>query len=319
MTITTSDHVPLGRTSLRVSRLGFGAAPIGFLDTDPDKVDRVLGELFDHGVNLIDTAAMYPGSEPVIGRSIEPVRDELVLVSKCGPALDGDDEPVKGKAWSAPLIRKTVDRSLRRLRTDYLDVCLLHSCERSVLEKGEALGALGELRDAGKVRFIGYSGDNDAAAYAAEQDEVTVVEMSVNICDQANLETVLPICRQRDVGVLAKRPIANAAWRDPENQPGMYREYARPYAERFRVMNIRPADIGFADHVEIDWPEIALRFVLSIPGVQCALVGTTSVNNTQTNLAAVRKGPLADEAVQRLNQAFQDGQMRAGEAWPGLT
>ena len=70
------------------------------------------------------------------------------------------------------------------------------------------MAALAKARAAGKIRFLGYSGDNDAAAYAAGLPEVDVLEMSINICDQANLETALPAARKRDLGVLVKRPIA---------------------------------------------------------------------------------------------------------------
>src|SRR5438105_1560801 len=103
-----------GRTNLSVSVLGFRGAPIGYLKTDIERVSNVLNLLLDSGVNVIDTAASYPGSEEVIGQTISHRRDEYVLISKCGtkfPDLQGED-------WSATLIAQTIDRSLNRLRTD---------------------------------------------------------------------------------------------------------------------------------------------------------------------------------------------------------
>src|SRR4051794_12992036 len=113
-----------GRTNLQVSVLGFGAAPIGFLKTDREKVHTILEFLLDHGVNFIDTAASYEGSEEVIGETISSRRDEFVLVSKCGQKF----ADVEGEEWTPQVIARTIDRSLRRLRTDRLDVMLLHSC-----------------------------------------------------------------------------------------------------------------------------------------------------------------------------------------------
>ena len=159
-----------GKTGLEVSALGFGGAPVGFLETDRRQVTEILNTLLDRGVNLIDTAASYRGSEEAIGEAIGHRRDDYVLVSKCGQALDD----IEGAAWSPLLIERTVERALRRLKTDQIDVMLLHSCDLEVLQEGAALGALVKAREAGKVRFVGYSGDNEAAVHAAGLDEVAV-------------------------------------------------------------------------------------------------------------------------------------------------
>jgi len=163
--------VPFGRTGFQVSQLGFGAAPIGYLNTEREKVRRILNLMLDRGVNVIDTAASYEGSEEMIAEAIGHRRKEFALISKCGGSLPDIDAP----AWSAELIKKTVDRSLRRLRTDRLDVMLLHSCDLHTLQKGQALGALLEAQKAGKIRWAGYSGDNEAAAWAAGRAEVAVI------------------------------------------------------------------------------------------------------------------------------------------------
>jgi aryl-alcohol dehydrogenase-like predicted oxidoreductase len=230
----------LGKTGLEVSALGFGGAPVGYLETDRRQVADILNMLLDRGVNLIDTAASYRGSEAAIGEAVGHRRDDYVLVSKCGQAFDDID----GAAWSARAIEQTVARALRRLATDRIDVMLLHSCDLETLQRGEALGALGAARDAGKIRFLGYSGDNEAAAYAAGLEEVAVIETSVSICDQANIDHVLPLARANNVGILAKRPIANAAWKGAAEQRGIYVDYAQTYADRLAKMAITPADLG---------------------------------------------------------------------------
>lgn len=300
-----------GRTGLDVSVLGFGGAPIGVLETGQRAVDGVLSLLLDHGVNLIDTAAGYRGSEEAIGQSIGGRRDEFVLVSKCGQAFDD----VPGSPWSAEVITATVDRSLARLRTDYLDVMLLHTCDREVLEQGEALGALVRARDAGKVRFVGYSGDNRTGAYAACLDDVSVIQTSVNLCDQVNIDEVLPTAAEFGVGVMAKRPIANAAWKDLNDQPGFYARYAETYTERLALMAFGPQDIGFE---ESDWAEVALRFTLSCD-VHTAIIGTTNPDHVLANIEAASRGPLPEEAIARIRSAFEEAVDDAGEEWTGQT
>jgi aryl-alcohol dehydrogenase-like predicted oxidoreductase len=305
--------VPFGRTGLQVSVLGFGASPIGFLRTERDRAGAMLNFLLDHGVNLIDTAASYKESETVIGQTIGHRRDQFILVSKCGTGLPDISAP----AWSADNVTQTIERSLGRLKTDVLDVVFLHSCDLATLQKGEALGALIAAHKAGKVRFPGYSGDNEAAAFAAALPDIYVIETSVNIVDQVNIDTVLPVAIKHDVGVLAKRPIANAAWKQMSQQADVFKGYIQPYAERFAKMNLDPRSLGFAGKPGDVWPEIALRFTLSQPGVSCAIIGTTNPDNAKANVAAVGKGPLPADAEAKIRQAFS--QKSAGESWSGLT
>src|SRR5690606_10817433 len=115
----TMEHIPFGNTGLRVSRLGFGAAPIGLLETELRQVENVLRFLLDSGMNLIDTAACYRGSEELLGKAVGNRREDFVLVSKCGHA-SGLPTP----DWDPKTIRDSIDRSLQRLRTDHIDVML---------------------------------------------------------------------------------------------------------------------------------------------------------------------------------------------------
>ena len=307
--------VQFGKTGFQVSPLGFGAAPIGYLNTEREKVRKILNLLLDRGVTIVDTAASYEGSEEMIAESIGHRRKDFVLISKCGGSLPDIDAP----AWSAELIRKTVDRSLRRLRTDRLDVMLLHSCDLHTLQKGEAIGALVEAQKAGKVRFPGYSGDNEAAAWAAGRAEIGVIETSINIADQVNIDTVLPKTRANDIGVLAKRPIANAAWKPLSTQPGLYQGYAKTYTDRFAKMGLKIEDLGFKGKPEEIWAEIALRFTLSIEGVHSAIIGTTRPENAERNIQYAEKGPLPVDVVKKIRFAFEKAQASAGGGWTGQT
>ena len=148
----------LGRTGLKVSRLGAGLARIGFQLTMADVAEagRVLNAALDGGINFFDTAACYDVSEELIGRTVARRRDEYLLATKCGHVTGG----YVGEPWSAQTIRDSVDRSLARMRTDRLDLLQLHSCDVTTLQEGEVVDALLEAKQAGKTRFVGYSGDN---------------------------------------------------------------------------------------------------------------------------------------------------------------
>lgn len=291
-----------GNTGLEVTSLGFGGAPIGILDTDEKKAGEILNLLLDSGVNLIDTAASYLGSEELIGKTVGHRREEFILVSKCGGVRDDSDPP----AWSPDLITKTIDRSLQRLKTDRLDVMLLHTCDLKTLKKGDALAALVKARDAGKIRFAGYSGDNETVAYAATLEDVKVIQTSINITDQVNIDGVLPIARENNIGVMVKRPIANAAWKKLDTQQGSYKDYAKTYTERLQEMKLYHYNLGFEAYSAVSWPEIALRFTISQPGVHVAIIGSTNPDNTRANIKAVQKGALPDEVVTKIREAFKN-------------
>ena len=303
----------LGATGLPATAVGFGGAPFALLGVPAASSDPLLGALLDLGVALVDTAACYRDSETAIGRAIGARRDQYTLVSKCGHQV-GDET---AEPWSAALIAASVDRSLRRLRTDHIDVMLLHSCTLEVLQRGEALEALRQARAAGKIRFAGYSGDNEAATWAAQQPDVAVIETSISIADQHNIDGVLAVAQRRNLGVLAKRPIANAAWKQPQQQPGFYRDYSSIYHQRLAKMGLSLEQLGYAGAGAPDeiWPELALRFTLSQPGVHTAIVGTTNPNHVAANIAAAEKGALPAAQVAAIRTAFAAAEQADSEEW----
>ncbi len=196
---------------------------------------------------------------------------------------------------------------------------MLHSCEREVLQQGDAIGALVRARDAGKVHFIGYSGDNETAAYAMSIPELAVLETSVNICDQANIDISLPAAVANGAGVLAKRPLANAAWKAASLQRGIYRNYSEPYSARLALMHLDPSTLGFRGLHDEELQRIALRFTTSVPGVNCVLVGTTNPAHVETNLKVIEEGPLPENVYAAVRQAFSEAESKADTRWRGLT
>jgi hypothetical protein len=199
----------LGQTDMQVSVLGFGGSEIGYEHASAETVARLLNSALDAGLNVIDTAECYEGGEELIGQTVRHRRQDFYLFTKCGhPRGIGSED------WSGPSLLESIERSLQRLGTDCLDLVQLHSCSESILRKGEAITALQSARKKGYTRYIGYSGDSLAAKFAVESGEFDTLQTSINIADQEPLELTLPLAREKQMGVIAKRPIANAAWKE---------------------------------------------------------------------------------------------------------
>jgi aryl-alcohol dehydrogenase-like predicted oxidoreductase len=283
----------MGRTDMLVSVLGFGGAEIGFEKAAPETVARLLNEALDAGLNVIDTAECYLQSEELIGEAVAGRRQDFYLFTKCGHP----DSP-SVEDWRPESLLRSIVRSLKRLRTDRLDLIQLHSCSEAELRKGDVVAVLEEVRRRGHARYIGYSGDGQAARYAVECGRFDVLQTSVSIADQEALDLTLPLARERQMGVIAKRPLANAAWRyasKPENA------YHQPYWERLQKLNY---DFLRGDPAQA--AGIALRFTLSVPGVHTAIVGTTKPGRWRENAKLLEAGPLPAEEFERIRARWKE-------------
>lgn len=298
---------PFGKTNMRVSALGFGGAEIGFENAKIEEVSRLLNTALDAGLNVIDTAECYIGngtsSEDLIGRAVSHRRKDFFLFTKCGHAA-GLPEP----EWSRALLEKSIARSLQRLRTDHLDLLQLHSCSEQTLRAGEVIEALQNAKTSGKTRFIGYSGDGRAALYAVECGAFDSLQTSCNIADQESIERTIPEARKRGMGVIAKRPIANAAWktgRKPDNP------YAWPYWERLQKLQY-----DFLEKNPEQALSIALRFTLAVEGVCTVIVGTKNLDHWRSNAEVLTHGPLPREQFDAIRSRWKQ---IAHPDWQGQT
>ena len=292
----------LGRTDIVASVLGFGGSEIGYQGVSARTVARLLGGALDAGLNAIDTAECYEDSEILIGKAIGARRHELYLFTKCGHAGGW------GRAdWRRAPLLASIERSLRRLSTDYVDLIQLHSCSLDHLRKGEAIEALERARERGWARYIGYSGDGAAARYAVECGRFDTLQTSISVADQEAVELTLPLAVARQMGVIAKRPIANVAWR-----------YARKPAESYYQTSwsrLRTLDYRFLKSPD-SAVATALRFTLSAPGVHTAIVGTTKPERWPENAALLRAGTLTPAEFERIRARWREV---ADASWDGQT
>jgi aryl-alcohol dehydrogenase-like predicted oxidoreductase len=291
----------LGRTELPVSVLGFGGSEIGYEGASGATVARLLGQALDAGLTVVDTAECYERSEELIGAALGARRRECFIFTKCGHA-GGWARP----DWRPPALLASIERSLQRLRTDHVDLIQLHSCSEDVLRRGNAIRALETARERGLARFIGYSGDGAAARFAVECGAFDTLQTSISIADQEALDLTLPLAAAGDMGVIAKRPIANAAWtgaRRPSRGAYGYEYWRR----------LQKLDYDFLKGH--DAVAVALRFTLSVPGVHTAIVGTARPGRFEDNARHVAR-LLAPPELAAIRARWAEV---SGRSWVGQT
>ncbi|MCQ6561623.1 aldo/keto reductase [Paenibacillus mendelii] len=294
-----------GKTDMQVSVLGFGGAEIGMeeMNVSLSDAEKLLGSVLDLGINVLDTASSYNNSEELIGRAVSNRRQDYYLFSKCG---EGRSVGLNYPDWDARNVRPSVERSLKRLRTDYLDLVLIHSCTEAILRQGELIDAVRKLKEDGLVRYIGYSGDSTDALYAIRTDTFDALETSLNLADQEAISLTLEEAEKREMGIIIKRPIANAVWERSPQEPN----YPDPYKERLRKL-----DYPFLSSNPNNILEIALRFTLSVPQVDTMIVGTTNVTHVQENIEHAAKGKLTATEMNAIRERWREV---CEPAWAGL-
>ena len=296
-----------GKTGLQVSVLGFGGAEIGFEGAPQSDVDRLLASAIDGGLNVIDTAECYVNSEELIGTALRSRRDKVHLFTKCGHDRDAR---FGLPDWHPDLLRQQIDRSLTRLKTDHVELLQLHSCDEETLRQGDVVEVLQEARAAGKTRFIGYSGDNEPSLFAVESGVFDALQTTINIADQRSATLTIPKAEERGMAVIAKRSVANVAWWNGSEPPN--NDYARPYWERLKILGYD----FLTRQGKVEIVGTALRFVISVPGVDVALVGTTNPSRWLENWLMITTGHLSATEYETLRGRWEEV---AGPDWVTLT
>ena len=303
MTIETR---PLGRTGTDVTILGYGAMELRGQPHGPaiddDDAGRLLNEVLDGGINLIDTSIDYGRSEELIGQHIGHRRDEFFLASKCGcllgPPPPGSRPPFPHD-YSAANVRAGIDQSLRRLRTDRLDLVQVHmSPSRATLEAEDTIATLMSARDQGKVRFLGMSGilPNLPDHIAMGVFEVFQIPYSAV---QREHEDLITAAAATGAGTLIRGGAARGGPAEDKNwsqgplglNPG----------EGQRRWDSSGVEDLLGDMTRV---EFVLRFTLSHPALSSTIVGTSNAGHLRANLAVAAKGPLPTDLYEQAKKVL---------------
>jgi aryl-alcohol dehydrogenase-like predicted oxidoreductase len=306
---------PLGKTGLRVSELSLGTWGLsgdGYGHVDESEQARVLDRALDMGLGTVETADAYAAGrmEQLVGRALRrpDLREGVVVVTKGG--TDRTTSPPR-KKFDAEYLRASVERSLRRLARDRIDVYLLHNPRADVFATAEATDALLELKGEGKISHWGVSAGDVAVGRAALRKGAEVIEVAYNLMHSTDLHRLAGEIMVTGAGVLARSTLAHGLlvghWRKDRDFPaGDHRadRWSKPELER-RVEQLSALRFLVNSDV-ITMRAAAVRFVLANQMVSSAVLGPRSVAQLEELVREVGAGPvyLRDADLARLPHAL---------------
>jgi len=275
-----------GNTGMDVTTLGYGA--MEFRHVDEAQAGRLLAGVLDAGINFIDTSPDYGPSEDRIGKWIAHRRDEYFLATKCGcnvPQQGGDDAP--RHIWTGAQVRHNIEHSLKRLKTDYVDVWQVHSAPPDELAQSDVLETMLKIKEEGKVRHIAVSMSGAAAGRGYGQlrpyldgdwDQFAAIQVWYSALVRAS-ENAMSEAATRGKGIIIRgvvrtiEPYANLA----------------DFMEKVGLNDLRASGESAA--------QFLLRFAISHPALHTTIIGTKSLDHLADNVKAVEAGPLAPDVL----------------------
>lgn len=298
----------LGRTGADVTILGYGAMELRGLprgpEIDDDSAGRLLNAVLDGGINLIDTSPDYGRSEELIGRYLGHRRDEFFLASKCGCLLElpTDVPPPYPHDYSPANIRADVEQSLRRLRTDRLDLVQVHmSPSRTQLEENRTVETLHELKAEGKVRFIGMSGILPNLPEHIAMNAFDVFQIPYSAVQREHEDLVTEAAR-KGAGTLIRGGAARGAPSGEKNwRTGPLSQPAGVGQRNWEASGVEDL-LGESGLTKM---EFVLRFTLSHPGLSSTIVGTSNLAHLNGNIAIAERGPLPGDLYAEARKRLQ--------------
>lgn len=299
----------LGRTGLEVSKLGYGAMELRGTDhfprLSPAEASAILNGVLDSGINYIDTSPDYGYSEELIGRHISGRRDEYFLASKCGCPIEPAELPHKDRkphSFTRANIRAGVEQSLRRMRTDCLDVVQFHmSPSKAVLQENDSIAELEALKKEGKLRFIGISGTFPELPGQIAMGVFDVFQMPYSLVERDN-EALMHSAAQAGAGIVIRGGVARGVIVKDESVIDDYPDFLQP---GFRARRRRWRETEVADLLQGMTPmEFMLRFTISHPDMSTTIVGTANPAHLKANAAAAAKGPLSRDLYEAARRRF---------------
>jgi aryl-alcohol dehydrogenase-like predicted oxidoreductase len=316
------QHRDLGRTGIRVSEIGFGGwaiggaseasgMPLGWGRTSDEESLAAIRRARALGVTFFDTADSYGfgRSESLLGIVLSRKREDVIIATKVGNARTSTGE--FRKDFSKQHVFHAVDGSLKRLRTDYIDIYQAHNPTLDELRREDIQEAMDRLQEIGKIRFWGVS-----VTTVEEGIEIIrrgwgyVLQVLYNVLNQAPATDLFPLAKEKGYGIVARVPLASGLLTGKFRQDAVFgaddvrQSFLTPrrlQESTARVDEVRSIIGGTARTLA----EGALRFVLANDAVSSAIPGARNVHQVETNVAA-SEGRLPDDVVERLRTRLGD-------------
>ncbi len=316
----------LGKTGFQVSVISFGAWAIGgnWGEVDDDTSLRALNRAIDLGVNFVDTADVYGDgrSERLIARLLKDRGEQIYVATKAGRRLD----PHVPEGYNKANLTAFVERSLRNLEVDALDLVQLHCPPRPAYDDPQVFAALDDLKREGKIRHYGVSVETTEEAVAAMRyPGVATIQIIFNMFRLKPADEVFPLARRNSVGILARVPLASGLLSgkmtaDRRFDAGDHRVTNRhgEYFDRGETFSGVDFETGLraAEELKALVPQgatlaqLALRWITMFDAVTCAIPGAKNALQAEDNARAADLSPLSDETM-RAVRALYDREIRA--------
>ncbi len=293
----------LGRTGLEVTELSLGGLFVASWFNELEQACTAVHRAIELGVNYIDTAPGYGNSEEVLGKALEGIDTPLILSSKVGA------RPYPFDPRDKSALRGSVEESLRLLHRDHLDLLLIHEPDRPgqwdwwtdwAQVDGQVLEVLGDLKREGIIKYIGLGG---TTAYEmthlinSGKFDVVLTAFNYSLLWREASEAVIQAAKAQNMGVIIGSPLQQGAlarrYDDEVNHGAPW--LSPPRRAQYQAL------YAYLDELDLPLAEVGLRFVLSNPDISCMLMGARSPQEVEQNVAAVAKGPLPAEVLQRLD------------------
>lgn len=274
----------LGRTGLEVTRLGYGTATEG--PVSPDRWEKMFNAILDHGINFIDTSNDYGigwkrPTEEMIGKFIAHRRDEFYLDTKCG-CIPG------GHIWTRKNLFRGLHESLERLRTDYVDVMQLHNPTVDECREGNLVRALNDMREQGKVRWIGVTTALPHLPTFLQWNVFDVFQLQYSILEREH-EDWITQAAEAGAGIIVRGGSGSGELSDGRDDTERRQMY-----DQAKLDQLRPPTETRATFI--------LRHTLNHPHIHTIIQGTTKVEHLSENIASALRGPLPDDLHAQVNQ-----------------
>jgi aryl-alcohol dehydrogenase-like predicted oxidoreductase len=304
----------LGRTGIKVSPYALGTLMFATSVGNPDPGDsiRVLHKALDAGINFVDTADAYRDSEEIVGEGLRGRRDDVVLATKFSrPVGDGPNQQGGSRRW----IMTAVENSLRRLRTDHIDLYQMHRPDPAT-DIEETLSALSDLVHSGKVRAIGTSGmtasDIVEARWVAERRGLERFHTEQPVYSMLNRgieREVLPVAQRHGLGTVVWGPLGQGLLTGRVRKGGrndLSRARFLDHLTDERRLDVVERLIGVAEEAGIPITHLAMAFTIAHPGVTSALLGARTEEQLDDLLAGVDVA-LSDDVLDRIDEIVPPG------------
>jgi aryl-alcohol dehydrogenase-like predicted oxidoreductase len=283
----------LGRTNLEVTQLGYGSMGLrgprtwGVRVVSEEDAERFLNAVLDAGINFIDTAPDYGISEERIGRHVGSRRSEFYLATKCGCAYTQHDDRIEiNHVWEKDVVRRNLEASLRRLRTDYLDVLQFHGGDAETLKRNGLIELLVEFREQGTIRFLGVSSSLPQLPGMIDLGVFDTFQIPYS-CLAPEHHDWITKAAEAGAGIIIRGGIAHGGPDAEIQRPALDDVWTWAKLDEFLPPDMKRA-------------ELILRYTLSHPHCHTTIVGTCNSAHLAENLAAAANGPLPSDSYEEI-------------------